>query len=680
MNTETHEHVGLTLRAGRILMNRMSRVNSTLINVGIIISIVILIGFMYFVSNVNDIFNTYYNYQLKNYSNVFRKTIDLSGDYTEVYEQSMADDLHYRLNALQLQMQDVPLKSISRKLLKDYCQEYGLFAIAIIAKDNDGMYVHNSTFPDEVGERTDDWGYWNDAFKSLFLGQIPKVEGYYFKDFWLGPRSKSYYADGFYRYAYYFNEDHDYIINGIVQDDNSDSGAIKNMLDQFFEHLESEITYIDKITLIDLESYEKTYNNDFRNPESPTILYGTFKLDLLKESGLTPDDLYSIKEDQSFTFDYEGSKTTIFMSPAEDAGSKYLISILLDDKDREIFVNQITTIFLVLLVFTLGVLYLGLFIIVSKYRNLLTFEKERNEEIETFTRNIALLPENIYKCRQKGGELMLTYNYGKDIIKEKEISLESSYRSLRDFYSDEYVEEFKELVKEVFDGKSKRFQISYDGNHYEHFVSPIFDEDNKILEIIGIATNINDRRIEEEQAKYQATHDYLTDLINRRDFEDKVKLKISENPYLNYALMILDLDDFKDINDNYGHLAGDSVLKQVANRLKKVAEESSDSILVARMGGDEFAVFQIYESREDIIGTAKKIIESSLEDYEIGESRVNSGISIGISLYSKDLANYKQMFYYADMAMYQAKKTKGNTFEFYSEGMELNKNGGILKG
>lgn len=459
-----------------------------------------------------------------------------------------------------------------------------------------------------------------------------------------------------------------------MQDNNSYGGNIKNMLDEFFEHLGNEIPYIDKITLIDLKSYEKTYNNDFKNPESPTFLYGTFKMDLLKESGLTPENLYSIKEDQRVTFNYKGSETTIFMSPAEDGGNKYLISILLDEKDREVFVKQVLSIFLILLVFTLGVIYFGIFIIVKKYRSLLTFEKERNKEIETFTKNIALLPENIYKCRKNGEELMLTYNYGKSIIKEKEISLESSYKPLKDFYSDKYVEEFKELVREVFDGKSKRFQISYEDNHYEHFVSPIFDDNEKILEIIGIATNINDRRLEEEQAKYQATHDFLTDLINRRHFEDKIKKEIKENPNGNYAVMIMDLDGFKSVNDNYGHIAGDAVLKQIASRLKSIAEESPEKIIVSRMGGDEFSAFYIYENREDIIEIVNKIIKLSSKDYDIEDKQIHLGISIGISIYEKDSIGYKQMFYYADMAMYKAKKIKGNTYEFYSEGMELYKN------
>lgn len=252
--------------------------------------------------------------------------------------------------------------------------------------------------------------------------------------------------------------------------------------------------------------------------------------------------------------------------------------------------------------------------------------------------------------------------------------MESSYKPLKDFYSDKYVEEFKELVREVFDGKSKRFQISYEDNYYEHFVSPIFDDNEKILEIIGIATNINDRRLEEEQAKYQATHDFLTDLINRRHFEDKIKKEIKENPNGNYAVMIMDLDGFKSVNDNYGHIAGDAVLKQIASRLKSIAEESPEKIIVSRMGGDEFSAFYIYENREDIIEIVNKIIKLSSKDYDIEDKQIHLGISIGISIYEKDSIGYKQMFYYADMAMYKAKKIKGNTYEFYSEGMELYKN------
>ncbi|MGI6783140.1 MAG: diguanylate cyclase domain-containing protein [Aminivibrio sp.] len=503
------------------------------------------------------------------------------------------------------------------------------------------------------------------------MGRAPSEEGYRRKNYWVGPRSKSYYAKGFFRYAYYFNEKQGYIVNGIVRDDRVYGADLKNTLEDLFEHLENEVPYIDRVALIDLQAYEKAYNNNFINPEAPVNLYGSFGMKVLQEAGLAPEDLYSVGSDRSFDILYEGQKRVIFVSPLEDGGKKYLLGILLDEGDRSHFVKGISAAFVFFLVFTLGVLYLGIFVIVKKYSSLLTFEKERNSEIETFTKNIAMLPENIYKCRRRDGELMLTYNYGRAIDKEEEISFESAYRPLRDFYPADYVEEFRRLTEGAFNGHPARFQISADGNHFEHFVSPILDEDGNVIEIIGIATNINDRRLEEEQARYLATHDYLTDLANRREFEDRVKKKVDENPDGSFALMILDLDDFKIVNDSYGHLAGDAVLTQFADRLKGIMKGAPEKIFAARMGGDEFALFCSPENREDAERIAEKIIRSSMKSYEIRGRQINLGMSMGVALKKGPGINYREMLYSADAAMYRAKKSAGNTCVFYEEGMEL---------
>lgn len=654
-------------------MAGMGRINRTLTYVGLFISLVIVGVFAQFIGSISRTFYDYYDHQLKNYSSILRKTISLSGEYNKLYEQAMADDMYHRLSALNQNLRNIPLQKVTGVLLRDWCDEFDFFAMAVIAKDEDGLYVYASTFPEEVGDRTKGWGYWDSALNSLYEGRTPAEEGYSRKNYWIGPRSKSYYAEGYFRYAYYFIEDQGYIINGIVRDDRVQSLDMRNTLDVFFEHLKNDVAFIDRIALIDLQAYEKAYNNNFKNPEAPVYLYGSFSLKLLEEAGLAPEDLYSVGSDRSFDILYEGQKRVIFVSPVEERGKNYLLGILLDEGDREYFVKRISAAFVFFLVFTLGVLYFGIFVIVKKYGSLLTFEKERNSEIETFSRNIALLPENIYKCRRRDGELMLTYNYGRAIDKEEEITLESAYRPLRDFYPADYIEEFRRLTEDAFNGHPGRFQISSDGNHFEHFVSPILDEDGNVLEIIGIATNINDRRLEEEQARYLATHDYLTGLANRREFEDRVKKKIYENPGGNFALMILDLDDFKTLNDSYGHLAGDAVLMQFADRLKGISEDAPEKIFASRMGGDEFALFCTPENREDAGRIAEKIISSSMKSYEIREGKINLnlGMSMGVALNKGPGINYRKMFYSADVAMYQAKKSAGSTCVFYEEEMGL---------
>ncbi|HZK02138.1 MAG TPA: diguanylate cyclase, partial [Anaerovoracaceae bacterium] len=348
-------------------------------------------------------------------------------------------------------------------------------------------------------------------------------------------------------------------------------------------------------------------------------------------------------------------------------------AILLNDKETDAFIKQALLRFVILMIFTMAVILSGIFYIVARYRALLTFQIERNQEIERFTKNVSMIPEITYKCKIQNDELMLTYNYGKSILEDQKISLESTYRPMKKIYSDEYVKTFGEQVEEVFRGASKRFEITYKDGHYEHFVSPIFDKDGTVIEIIGIANNITDRRIAEEQSKYLATHDFLTDLWNRRTFEDEVKKRIYSTYDESYAIMIIDLDNFKRVNDSYGHIAGDLMLKYAANCIRNAVkkESASSSSVIARMGGDEFAVFLPYTNLQEVDDTAKHIVNAIFEPHMVRGRSIQIGASVGIALYSKDSRHYKQLTYYADVAMYQAKKSKIGGYRFFKRSMLL---------
>lgn len=452
----------------------------------------------------------------------------------------------------------------------------------------------------------------------------------------------------------------------MVLDDNAYGDNIKNMLKDYFEHLHKEVSYVQAVSLIDLPAWEKAYYNDFRNPEAPAFLYGNFDRDVLIESGLTPQDLYSIEHNESFSFKYKGKDTTIFMISAGNEDQQHLIAILLNDEDTKIFTRYALTRFAGLLIFTLAVILAGIFYTVHRHRALLTLQAQRNEEIERFTKNVAMIPEITYVCTLQAGELLLTYNYGKLMHQDHEVSLQSIYRPMREIYSDEYVNEFKDQVRPVFEGKSKRFEITYKDDHYEHFVSPILDKDGNVAEIIGIATNITDRRLEEEKAKHFATHDFLTDLTNRRSFEEEANKLLSCKGCNTYAALIIDLDGFKTVNDTFGHAFGDAVLKQVALRIKNTVTERFPTAIVARMGGDEFAVLTPYEQAQDIADMAKNLVAAAARPYQHQGESIGLEASVGISLYSADSSTYGQLLYYADMAMYHAKNQGGGRYQFFS--------------
>lgn len=159
------------------------------------------------------------------------------------------------------------------------------------------------------------------------------------------------------------------------------------------------------------------------------------------------------------------------------------------------------------------------------------------------------------------------------------------------------------------------------------------------------------------QARYSAGHDYLTGLPHRRVFEDRLKWAIVQSPrrHKAVALLFLDLDKFKNINDNYGHTTGDRLLQLVAERLTACIRRGDTA---CRYGGDEFIVMlpevDGQESAEIVIGKIRKALSMP---YSINGQEIKLTISIGVATYLASEHNIEQLICQADIAMYRAKKS-----------------------
>ena len=184
---------------------------------------------------------------------------------------------------------------------------------------------------------------------------------------------------------------------------------------------------------------------------------------------------------------------------------------------------------------------------------------------------------------------------------------------------------------------------------------------------IGIVRDITERKQAEEKLAYLAHYDYLTDLPNRALFLENLEHDISLAKRNNYkvAVLFLDLDGFKKVNDTLGHDAGDMLLRGVSKRLKD-AIRASDT--VARVGGDEFIfVLNVIGSDGDAALMANKIIMALSDPFELKGQRSHVGGSIGISLYPEGSQDPETLIKQADNAMYLAKQSGKNTYKFYQD-------------
>ncbi len=196
---------------------------------------------------------------------------------------------------------------------------------------------------------------------------------------------------------------------------------------------------------------------------------------------------------------------------------------------------------------------------------------------------------------------------------------------------------------------------------------PILDKDGKFSGYHGVGSDITTMRRSQEQVTFLARHDSLTKLPNRVLFNEALHTACMNAGKKPFALLCLDLDDFKSVNDTVGHTVGDGLLMAVAERMRSCIRDGDTP---ARVGGDEFALIVSTGDLEEIVGVAQRIIERISKPYHFDGRMVEIGISIGITIAPRDGATPTILLKNADLALYRAKGEGRGILRLYDSDMD----------
>jgi diguanylate cyclase (GGDEF)-like protein/PAS domain S-box-containing protein len=231
--------------------------------------------------------------------------------------------------------------------------------------------------------------------------------------------------------------------------------------------------------------------------------------------------------------------------------------------------------------------------------------------------------------------------------------------SLLDIVHPDYRDEARGLIKgQGVDDGGRHHELVFvarDGTNVPVEISSRPLHDARGTTVQGIARDITERKYMENQLRHQALHDALTGLPNRFLFEDRLSstANASRRSGDTAALLLVDLDRFKAVNDTHGHAVGDALLRNKAASMSALLRESDT---VARIGGDEFALLLPHTDVEGAVQVATKLIDVATQPVRIGSKTVSVGASIGIAIYPHHASNTSALKESADRAMYEAKR------------------------
>ncbi|MFN2309036.1 MAG: putative bifunctional diguanylate cyclase/phosphodiesterase, partial [Gammaproteobacteria bacterium] len=243
-------------------------------------------------------------------------------------------------------------------------------------------------------------------------------------------------------------------------------------------------------------------------------------------------------------------------------------------------------------------------------------------------------------------------------------------QSVHRFVAPEHQSRLRAVVQRVLSGEPAVLEMDLVGRkgrrrRVETHAAPLYGPDGHVRSLLMVARDVSDRADAESQAHYLAHYDLLTGLPNRALYRDRLLQAMAQAKRTDtlLAVMFLDIDHFKDVNDTLGHAIGDQLIKEIAQRIRACVRETDT---VARFGGDEFGLIQTnLHTVEGAADLAERLIADLARPYHIDGHEIHSAASVGVTIFPFDDHTAEDLLKNADMAMYKAKREGRDRYQFY---------------
>lgn len=264
------------------------------------------------------------------------------------------------------------------------------------------------------------------------------------------------------------------------------------------------------------------------------------------------------------------------------------------------------------------------------------FAIHKDKDIRLFKASLSASPDHNFILNTDGDFLYVNKSMSDKLAIDVENILGKNISEINEMKENDWKSTLSNAVanKKVVIGETS-YEQSNEKTSYEFSVTPVLGANGVVEALIVVERDITDRKSREETAWHKANFDHLTELPNRNLFLDRLDQQIKHNERSNTisALFFIDLDHFKEVNDDFGHDVGDYLLQQVANRISACVRKN---VTVARIGGDEFTVILTeFEHISHVEKIADKIIIELANPFQVLDYLLNISGSIGISFYHK---------------------------------------------